>query len=115
MENLAVNSGLNDVCKLIKLKESITGKARDYIGEFGMASLNYEHTWEKLSQHYDQEWFKAQQACRNYYEIPNPAEDHASVISYVDTCKSAIDQVEKGELSLENILLNMFRRYARVY
>ena len=106
-KTLAENSGLNSACKLIKLKESIIGNARNYIGEFGMSTLDYDHIWEKLAQRYNQKWFQAQQACRNFYGIQNPAEDIASVTSFVDTCRSAIDQVEKGELSAENIMLNV--------
>ena len=38
---LATNSQLNEDCLLIKLRESLTGQAAEYIGKTGMSILSY--------------------------------------------------------------------------
>ena len=55
---LGDNSGLEQAGLLIKLRESITGKARDYIGTSGMSTLTYNQLWEKLRQRYALPWKK---------------------------------------------------------
>ena len=45
---LADNSGLKNNGLLIKLRESMEGVAKDYIGEYGMIDLDYVQFWNKL-------------------------------------------------------------------
>ncbi|CAL4174706.1 unnamed protein product, partial [Meganyctiphanes norvegica] len=61
-KSLADNSGLSEAGLLIKLRESIVGRAKNYIGESGMANLSYAQVWDKLKERYAVPWARTQQA-----------------------------------------------------
>ena len=104
---LANNSGLSKAGLLIKLRESLVDKAKDYIGVSGMANLTYEQTWEKLKERYNVPWAKTQQAARKFFSIPLPTNDDESIIKYIDAVRDAVDAVERAALQPENIFFNI--------
>ena len=104
---LANNSGLSQAGLLIKLRESLVDRAKNYIGVSGMANLTYDQTWEKLKERYAVSWAKTQQASRNFFSIPPPTNDDQSIINYVDAVRDAVDAVERAVLTPENIFFNI--------
>ena len=106
-KQLANNSGLDNDCLIIKLRESLIGKVREYIGVNGMSVLSYNQTWEKLKERYAVPWVKTQQASRKYFAIQPPIDDEESIIKYVDAVRDAVDTVECAALQPEHILFNI--------
>ena len=106
-KDLANNSGLSPAGLLIKLRESLVDRAKEYIGVSGMANLSYDQTWEKLRERYAVSWAKTQQAARKFFNIPPPTNDDQSVISYIDAVRDAVDAVERAGLTPENIFFNI--------
>ena len=106
-KDLANNSGLSPAGLLIKLRESLVDRAKEYIGVSGMANLTYDQTWEKLRERYAVSWAKTQQAARKFFNIPPPTNDDQSVISYIDAVRDAVDAVERAGLTPENIFFNI--------
>ncbi|CAL4242763.1 unnamed protein product [Meganyctiphanes norvegica] len=104
---LADNSGLSETGLLIKLRESIVGRAKNYIGESGMANLSYAQVWDKLKERYAVPWARTQQATRKYFGIQPPLDDRQSIIDYIDAVRDAIDTVELVGITPESLLLNM--------
>ena len=104
---LADNSGLSEAGLLIKLRESLVDKAKDYIGVSGMANLSYEQTWEKLRERYNVAWARTQQAARKFFNIPTPSNDDQSVIKYIDAVRDSVDAIERAGLTPENIFFNI--------
>ena len=106
-KDLANNSGLSPAGLLIKLRESLVDRAKEYIGVSGMANLTYDQTWEKLRERYAVSWAKTQQAARKFFNIPPPTKDDQSVISYIDAVRDSVDAVERAGLTPENIFFNI--------
>ena len=59
-EKLANGCQLSEDCLLIKLRESLIGRAAEYIGKTGMASLTYKEVWNKLNFRYAIPWLQTQ-------------------------------------------------------
>ena len=106
-KQLANNSGLAEDGLIIKLRESLVGKVKDYIGVNGMSSLTYNQTWEKLKERYAVPWVKTQRASRKYFSIPPPEDDDESIVRYIDAVRDAVDTVETAALQPEHILFNI--------
>ena len=106
-KQLANHSGLEDDCLIIKLRESLVGKVREYIGVHGMSTLSYNQTWEKLKERYAVPWVKTQQASRKYFSIQPPTDDDESIVKYIDAVRDAVDSVESAALQPEHILFNI--------
>ena len=106
-KELANNSGLSKAGLLIKLRESLIDRAKDYVGVSGMANLTYEQTWEKLKERYCVPWARTQQAARKFFSIPLPTNDDESVIRYIDAVRDAVDSVERAALQPEHIFFNI--------
>ncbi|CAL4061146.1 unnamed protein product, partial [Meganyctiphanes norvegica] len=106
-KSLADNSGLSETGLLIKLRESIVGRAKNYLGESGMAHLSYAQVWDKLRERYAVPWARTQQAKRKYFGIQPPLDDRQSIIDYIDAVRDAIDTVELVGITPESLLLNM--------
>ena len=106
-ELLGANSGLEDAGLLIKLRGSIKGRAREYIGASGLSNLTYDQLWEKLKQRYALPWKKTQNAARKFFALTPPTNDRESVIRYVDAGRDAIDAVQNEHLDPEHIFLNI--------
>ena len=106
-EKLANGCKLSQDCLLIKLRESLVGRAAEYIGKTGMASLSYDEVWDKLKLRYAVPWLKTQQASRRIMEIQPPADSETSVIKYVDAIREAVDISDRAGLNIENLFFNI--------
>ena len=99
-EKLANGCKLSQECLLIKLRESLVGRAAEYIGKTGLASLSYDEVWDKLKLRYAVPWLKTQQASRRIMEIPPPADSESSVIKYVDAIREAVDISDRAGINI---------------
>ena len=106
-EKLANGCKLSQECLLIKLRESLVGRAAEYIGKTGLASLSYDEVWDKLKLRYAVPWLKTQQASRRIMEIQPPAESESSVIKYVDVIREAVDISDRAGINIENLFFNI--------
>ena len=106
-KTLASNSGLNEECLVIKLRESIKGEAEKYMGETGMRSLGYHDMWVKLQQRYSLPWTRAQAASRKLLALDFPSSERQTIYDYVNGIRETIDACLRAGLTLESLCLNI--------
>ena len=103
---LATSSGLGEDGLMIKLRESIQGKAKDYIGVNGMVSLTYKELWKKLKERYAVPWYKTQEAARRYFDFQTPEDTDEAIYKFIDDIRDSLDTVERLDLKPEHLVLN---------
>ena len=103
---LAASSGLGREGLIIKLRESIEGKAREYIGVNGMVTLSYEQLWGKLKERYAVPWYRTQEAARRYFDFQTPEDNDEAITRFIDGIRDSIDTVQRLDLKPEHLVLN---------
>ena len=58
--------------KKCRVRESINGKAKAYIGASGMSTLTYDQTLKRLRERYAVPWMKTQQASLKFFTLRPP-------------------------------------------
>ena len=103
---LATSSGLGEDGLMIKLRESIEGKAKDYIGVNGMVSLTYKELWQKLKERYAVPWYRTQEAARRYFDFQTPEDNDEAIFKFIDGIRDSLDTVQRLDLKPEHLVLN---------